>query len=46
MKTLLKKGTIYDGKGNKPFTGDLLIAGDKIVAVEPYIDAEQHRGTK
>ena len=40
MKTLLKNGTVFDGKGNKPFVGDVLIVGDKIAAVEPGIDAE------
>jgi len=40
MKILLKKGTIYDGKGNKPFVGDLFIVEDKIVAVEPRIDVK------
>jgi N-acyl-D-aspartate/D-glutamate deacylase len=40
MKTLLKNGTIYDGKGNKPFIGDLLIDGDMMATVEPEIDAK------
>ena len=35
---LLKNGTIYDGKGNKPFVGDLLIAGNKINEISPKID--------
>ena len=37
MKTLLKNGKIYDGTGNEPFTGDILIEGDKIVKVAPSI---------
>jgi len=35
MKTLLKSGTIYDGKGNEPFVGDVLIAGDKRKILQP-----------
>src|ERR1051325_1620508 len=30
---LLRNGTIYDGSGKKPFTGDVAILGDKIAAV-------------
>jgi len=34
MKTLvLRKGTIYDGTGAAPFTGDVLVEGDRITAV-------------
>ena len=33
MKTLFKNGTIYDGTGNKPYTGDVLIEDDRIAAV-------------
>ena len=33
MKTLFKNGTIYDGTGNKPCTGDVLIEDDRIAAV-------------
>ena len=33
MKTLIKNGTIYDGTGNKPYIGDVLIEDDKIIEV-------------
>jgi N-acyl-D-amino-acid deacylase len=31
---LIKNGTIYDGSGNDPFVGDVLIQGDTIAAIE------------
>ena len=31
--TLLRNGTIYDGSGSPPVTGDILIRGDRIAAV-------------
>ncbi|MBR0461840.1 MAG: amidohydrolase family protein [Erysipelotrichaceae bacterium] len=33
MKTLFKNGTIIDGSGDKPYTGDVLIEDEKIVKV-------------
>lgn len=33
MKTLLKNGLIYDGTGAAPFTGDILLEDDRILAV-------------
>lgn len=30
---VIRGGTIYDGSGNEPFVGDVLINGDRIVAV-------------
>ena len=30
---LIRNGTIYDGSGKQPFTGDVAITGDKIAAV-------------
>ncbi|HSG38441.1 MAG TPA: D-aminoacylase [Thermoanaerobaculia bacterium] len=30
---ILRNGTIYDGSGGKPFTGDVAIQGDRIAAV-------------
>ena len=33
MKTLFKNGMIYDGSGNAPFKGDVLIEDDMIVKV-------------
>ena len=35
--TLLKNGTIYDGTGNAPFVGDVLVEGDKIIDIAPQI---------
>ena len=29
MRILPKNGKIYDGTGNEPFSGDILIDGDK-----------------
>ncbi len=34
LSILIKNGTIYDGSGNKPFVGDVLIQGDTIAAIE------------
>jgi N-acyl-D-amino-acid deacylase len=34
LSILIKNGTIYDGSGNKPFMGDVLIQGDTIAAIE------------
>ena len=30
---IIRSGTIYDGSGGAPFVGDLLVSGDRIVAV-------------
>jgi len=30
---ILRGGTIYDGSGEKPYTGDLAISGDRIAAI-------------
>ena len=40
MKTLFKGGLIYDGTGARPYTGDVLIEDDRIVAVGPEVNAE------
>src|SRR3990170_8420026 len=34
---VLRNGTIYDGSGGAPFTGDVAITGDRIAAVAPRI---------
>ena len=39
MKTLIKNARIYDGSGSAPFTGDILINGDKIEKVGTDIAA-------
>ncbi|MGA9574672.1 MAG: D-aminoacylase [Lysobacterales bacterium] len=36
---ILRGGTIYDGSGEKPYTGDLAISGDKIAAIGDIGDA-------
>src|SRR5580658_5117876 len=30
---LIRNGTLYDGSGESPFTGDIAVKGDKIVAM-------------
>ena len=37
MKQLIKNGKIYDGTGDAPFMGDVLIENDRIVKVGPGI---------
>jgi len=36
---LIRSGTIYDGSGAAPYTGDVAIDGDRIVAVGPSLRA-------
>lgn len=36
---ILRGGTIYDGSGGAPFTGDVAVQGDRIVKVDKLIDA-------
>ena len=43
MKTLFKNGTIFDGSGNKPFVGNLLIGDGRILAVGGEITDEEAR---
>lgn len=43
MKTLFKNGLIYDGKGNPPLIGDILVEKDRITLVSPAIEAEAER---
>ena len=43
MKTLFKNGMIYDGTGEKPAVGDVLIEDDRILAVGGSIDEEADR---
>ncbi len=40
MKTLLKNGMIYDGSGEKPYRGDVLIEDGTILAVGGEIETE------
>lgn len=40
MKTLFKNGIIYDGSGNKPFKGDVLIENDRILEVAENIKTQ------
>ncbi|MBQ1482870.1 MAG: amidohydrolase family protein [Erysipelotrichaceae bacterium] len=40
MKTLIKNGMIYDGTGNKPYPGDVLLKDDRILKVAENIEEE------
>ena len=40
---VIRGGTIYDGSGGAPFTGDVAIAGDRIAAIAPAIAARGQR---
>ena len=35
---IVRNGTIVDGSGGQPFTGDVGVRGDRIVAVAPHLD--------
>ena len=39
MRQLIKNAKIYDGTGNEPFMGDILIEEDRITQIAPHIDA-------
>lgn len=39
QKLLLRGGNIIDGRGGNPFVGDVLVDGDRIVAVSPQATA-------
>ena len=41
--TLIRGGTIVDGSGGQPFTGDVGLRGDRIVAVAPHLDGTAAR---
>ncbi len=41
MKTLFQNGTIVDGSGEKPYVGDLLMEGDRILEVGSKIPEAQ-----
>ena len=43
MNTLIRNATIYDGSGSDPFTGDILLADDRIREVGERIEAEADR---
>jgi N-acyl-D-amino-acid deacylase len=34
---VIRQGTIYDGSGGAPMTGDVAIRGDRIVAIAPHV---------
>ena len=40
MSVLLKNAKIYDGTGNEPFTGDVLLENDKIAKVGKGLEAQ------
>jgi N-acyl-D-amino-acid deacylase len=35
--TVIRSGTIYDGSGGAPYTGDVAVKGDRIAAIAPRI---------
>ena len=37
---LIKGGTVYDGSGGAPFTGDVAVVGDRIVAIGPHLSGD------
>lgn len=39
-KTLIKNAKIFDGTGNRPFYGDVLLGGNKIERVNYFIEAD------
>jgi N-acyl-D-amino-acid deacylase len=41
--TVRRGGTVYDGGGGRPFTGDVAIRGDRIVAVAPHLTGRGRR---
>ncbi len=43
MRQLIKNARIYDGTGKEPFSGDILLDGDRIARIAPSIDAEADR---
>ena len=43
MKTLLKNGEIYDGSGEKPFNGDVLVENERILEVGVGVKSEADR---
>jgi N-acyl-D-amino-acid deacylase len=40
---IIRGGTIVDGSGGTPFTGDVAISGDRIAAVAPHIEGRAAR---
>ena len=43
MKQLIKNARIYDGTGSAPFTGDVLIEGDRIIRIGKSIAGDADR---
>jgi len=41
--TILRGGTIVDGRGGTPFAGDVAIRGDRILAVAPHVPGGARR---
>ena len=35
---VIRGGTVYDGSGGTPYTGDIAIRGDRIAAIAPHLD--------
>jgi N-acyl-D-amino-acid deacylase len=41
--TILRGGIVYDGSGSAPFTGDVAIRGDRIVAIARHLPGRSRR---
>jgi N-acyl-D-aspartate/D-glutamate deacylase len=35
---LIRNGTIYDGRGDTPYNGDLAVTGDRVIAIGPRLE--------
>jgi len=40
---IIRGGTIYDGRGGAPFTGDVALRGDRIAAIAPHVSGRARR---
>lgn len=45
MKTLIKNGMIYDGTGNKPYPGDVLLKDDRILKSQKTSKRKRRRSS-
>ncbi|WP_395612925.1 amidohydrolase family protein [Allosphingosinicella sp.] len=40
---IIRGGTIHDGRGGAPFTGDVALRGDRIAAIAPHVSGRARR---